>query len=349
MPGYLLGRFRDFQGEMVYIRNVYLPEHFFLVLEEKVAGAFGEEGVAKLYGAGKRHGYRFCTLARLPRSDLKFSVKMAFEFVEAIYAERIGVTIDLEQKILTLNTVDLAVTRVRGGGASITIGGCAGMWGYFVEDYDLSECGAIHIEGNHYVLICGPGKGLRDNNIKFYESHGAPEIGDVKTYQRLNQPPSVVPPRARNLKQLVDAKVLSNEKGPLKDYLASSLLISTEISLMYDLESLFGSEFVYEVSKEAFLFVGKDVPHQDDRDGFLAEMLTAFGYGIVTREGGVKSESFSFDGAPWYQTAEKSSMPVLRGAIEGFLEGQGGAPSKATLKGIELKNDRLAATIDLVW
>ena len=163
----------------------------------------------------------------------------------------------------------------------------------------------------------------------------------------LNQPPNVIPTAATNVQKLIEANILSNSDGMLKYSLPDSQLLSIEIWLPYELESLFGSDFICEVAKEALLSVAKNVPHQDNRDWFLADLLTALGYGIVTVERGGSSEIFRFDGAPWCEAAEKSSFPLLRGILEGFLEGQGGTSIRASFKRMELNNNRLTVIIEV--
>ncbi len=319
VPGYLLGRFRDFQGEAVYIRNILLPEAFFLMLEQKISGKFGEEGLARLYGVNKRFGYRFCTLARLPKSDLKFSVRLFYKFIEELFAESVEVNIDLDQKILSIDTKDLIITRSNGSG--FMVGGSAGVWGYFLNDYAMTECGVMHIEGNHYVLISGPPEKLKEIGIAFYEAKDLKNIDDLTMYRDLNQPPDVVPPTASNLERLTRDGLLFNDKGQLKYGTRNVVLLSSEISLMYELESAFGDQVLYEAAKESFVLLGKDIPIQPDGDTFLADLLTSLGLGIVDVERGAGSNTFRFNGAPWYYTAKDSTFPVLRGAVEGFLEG----------------------------
>ncbi len=346
IPGYLIGRYHDFQGEAVYVRNIFLSESFFLKLEEKVSRAMGSDGLAKLYGAGKRYGYRFCSIARLPRSEVKFSVRLLYEFIEAIYADSIDTNVDMEQKVLTITTKNLAVTRVNGGGFPI-VGGSAGVWAYLLGDFDTIECGVTHIADDRYVLVCGPTERLRESGIRFYESRGAPDIGDMALYRQLNQPPDIIPPTACNLERLLRENVLSNGRGQLQFAFPHERLLSTEISLPYELESLLGSQILYESARESFELIGRDVPKQQDRYSFLADMLTAFGYGIVTVERGVNSEEFRFAGAPWYSTAKDSDFPILRGAIEGFIAGQTESQAKAVYVKSELR-DNLTVHINAI-
>ena len=338
VPGYLIGRYQDFQGETVYVRNVFLSESFFLKLEERISHTLGEEGLARLYGVGKRYGYRFCTLAHLPKSDVKFSVRLLYEFIEAIYADSIKTDIDLDQKVLTITAKSMVVTRMNGGGFFV-VGGSAGVWAYFLGEFDALECGVTHVSGEEYILICGPPGILRESRVKFYEAHGIPDIGDVELYKQLNQPPDIIPAAACNLEKLVKAHIISNDKGSLQFAFPHDRLLSTEISLPYELEALFGSQLLYEVAKEAFILIGKDVPSQPDRYAFMADMFTALGYGIVTVEKGGSSETLRFSGTPWYSTSKDSAFPILKGAVEGFIEGQTGSAVRADYAKSELRGN----------
>ena len=323
IPGYVIGKYYTLQGQNAFVRNLFLSEPFFVLLEERIYNVYGQDGMEKLYGAGKRFGYRFSMLTRMPKSDLDFSVKMSFKFFESLYAESISVSVDTKQNLLILDTTDLVVTRVNGGGLPITVGGCAGIWGYFLDNFDGVECGVVTKSRGKNSLICGPEVALREKGIRYYKSKGKPEVMNEK-YAQFNKPPNPVPSSAFNVNKLMQTGLFIYEKGSLKFSLPNVRLIPVEISLPYDLERIFGDQIIYEVTKESFAIMGKNLPKQANSYSFLANMLTALGYGIVTTEKTASSENFNFIGVPWYNDAEKSQFPVLRGAIEGFLEGQTG-------------------------
>lgn len=346
VPGYVIGKYYTLQGQNAFVRNIFLSEPFFISLEEKVSEAYGRNGMEKLYGAGKRFGYRFSELTRMPKSDLEFSVKMSFKFFESLYAESITVDVDINHNVLTLDTSDLVVTRVNGGGLPLTVGGCAGIWGYFLNNFDGVECGVVPKGPGKYALICGPEVALQERGVQYYESKGKPETINEK-YVRFNKPPNPIPAGAFNVNKLMQTGLFMYEKGSLKFSLPNVRLIPVEISLPYDLERLFGDQIMYEVAKESFMIMGKNLPKQTNSYSFLANMLTALGYGIVTTEKTATHENFNFMGVPWYAGAEESRFPVLRGAIEGFLEGQMGTKISAIDIKSELYSNSLSVSIGI--
>lgn len=343
VPGYVLGS----QGSSIFIRNLFLSEPFFVSLEKRVSDKFGEEGLAKLYGVGKKLGYRFCALTNIPRSDIKFSVKMCYDFVESIYADRLLPDIDMEDKVITVDTENLVVTRINGSGLPVMIGGTAGIWGYLLNDFNSIECGIIRKSDGNYMLISAPAEKLKEMGIKFYESHGIPNMNDKPIYTRFNQPPSYIPPNVFNTNKMMHMEPFYYDKGPLKYALPHSRLLSIEIFLPYELETLFGDQMVYETAKESFAIIGKNIPRQANIHTYLANILTGMGLGIVTAEKGPGIMSFVFSGTPWYETASKSTFPLLRGAIAGFIEGQGNPPIKASYFRSELHVNTLRVVIDV--
>ena len=343
VPGYVLGS----QGSSIFIRNIFLSEPFFVLLEKKVSDRFGEEGLAKLYGVGKKLGYRFCALTNMPKSDIRFSVKLCYDFVESIYADRLLPDVDMEDKVITVDTENLVVTRMNGSGLPVTVGATAGIWGYFLSSFDSIECGIIRKSDGNYMLIGAPSEKLKEMGIKFYESHGTPNMNDRLIYTRFNQPPHYIPPNAFNTNKMMHTDPFYYDKGPLKYALPHSRLLSVEIFLPYELESLFGDQIVYETAKESFMIIGKNVPKQANAHAYISDILTGMGYGIVTSEKGPGTMSFVFSGAPWYDTASTSTFPLFRGAIEGFYEGQGKPPIRAVLDRSELHNNSLRVVIDI--
>ena len=342
VPGYILAK-----SPGAFARYIYLSEPFFVLLESKVADRLGEEGLKKLYGAGKRFGYRFCTLMGLSKTDIRFNAKMAFEFSAMFYADSIETKVDLANKVVVADTKDVVVTRVNGSGLSLMVGGAAGLWGYFLNDYDKIECGVIAKGGNRYIFVCGPPEKLIERGITFYEAHGAPDVNDRTIYILFNQPPGHIPSSAFNVTKLMHTPPFYYyDNNPWKHALPNVRLVDVEIAYPYELELTVGSQIVYEAAKESFKLIGQNVPKQLDSHFFLTNMLTALGYGIVTAERSSDSESFYFSGAPWYVAADKSTFPVIRGAIEGFLEGQG-IMAKASYARSEIYNTTFRVSIDV--
>ncbi len=327
IPGYVIGKFYTLQGQNVFVRNLFLSEPFFVSLEKQVAEEQGSAGLSKLYGVGKRFGYRFSELNKLPRSDIRSSAALAFRFIESLYAESISLSIDPDSRALTLDTVDLVVTRVAGGGLPLTIGGSAGIWSYLLSDFDGIECGVRNLSRNRYSLVSAPQGILKKQGMTYYTATGKPE-SEGRDYVRFNSPPQGIARQSYDINRLMQANLFNYQKGSLKFALPDVRFVPTELSLPYELEAAIGDQIVYRAAKESFRQVGMDLNKQTDSHLFLSNMLTALGYGLSNIGRGPKGRILNLTGFPWYRTSETSKFPIIRGAVEGFLEGQNGSAVK---------------------
>jgi hypothetical protein len=324
IPGYVIGKFYTLQGQSVFVRNLFLSEPFFVYLEREVSEEQGSVGLSKLYGVGKRFGYRFAELNRLPKSEIESSATLAFKFIESLYAESISLSIDLNVKSLTLDTVDLVVTRLNGSGLPLTVGGSAGIWSYFLGDFDNIECGVRRsLGGNRYLLVSAPEDVLKSQGMEFYRSRGRPKA-EGKDYARFNSPPQGIPRQSYDINRLMQANLFNYRKGSLKFALPDVRFVPVELSLPYELESAVGDDIVYKAAKESFRQVGIGLSRQADSYLFLSNMLTALGYGLSGIEKDADVRTLNLTGFPWYRTSGTSTFPIVRGAVEGFLEGQAG-------------------------
>lgn len=321
IPGYIIGKFYTTEGQHIFVRNLFLSESFFVELENLVNKNYGSEGLTKLYGIGKDFGYRFAALNRLPKGNIPLSIDLISNFFISLYAEDIIANIDSSKNKLSLYTKDLVVTRIKGGGFPITIGGSAGIWGYLLNNFENIESSVIKKNEKEYTIICSTKETLNSEGLHFFE-HSQLSFNSDSNYKTFNSPPNRIFSGAFNVNKLMQTGLFSYEKGNLKISVSNFRYVPVEISLPFELEYAVNDEILFEAARKSFSELGTKIEKQANSYIFLANMLTALGYGLVTivnTKGGIQ---LNFNGFPWYAGYERSKFPIIRGLIDGFLSGQ---------------------------
>ncbi|MFH0971757.1 MAG: hypothetical protein V1835_04285 [Candidatus Micrarchaeota archaeon] len=323
IPGYVIGRFSllGLMNNYIFARNVFIPETFFENLEAEVIKKQGEEGKNALYRIGKQFGFRFAELYHTSRGDIPRSMAAITHFFETLYAEKIESSIDLNEKMLTLLTEDMAVTRKDGGGYCLTIGGCAGIWAYLIDDYTV-ECTIRKTSDRRYEFKSAPSpilavKGSGDLII----CNEKPKAHSFDAYKLHNSPPFKIPSSALNMQKLMQTELFTLNKSELDFAITDNRFVPVELFVLFEIERIFDEETVYRAAHDSFRDIGSKVKHQNPLM-FISEILTAFGFGIADMLGEGNERIIIFHGYPWLDMQyEKTDFAVLKGAITGFLEG----------------------------
>ncbi len=324
IPGFVLGR-NPLGGQDAFVRNVFIPESFFVKLEREVVEKQGMDGKQALYAIGKKFGYRFSNLNHFPKMDPAMGAVNIFSFFETLYAEKIETVPDAQKKTMVLKSKDMAVTRKEGGGYCITVGGCAGIWAYLLDDYSI-ESGISKIGEGEYTLTAALPAKIAELGLESLNCTEKPETLDDNAYRRMNQPTLNIPQSAFNMQKLMATGLFSYKEGSLKFAISDTRFVPVETWWLYAIEARFGIEMVRDIAKETFAEIGKEVKRQPEPMMFITQMLTAFGFGYVELEKGEGRDIIIFRGYPWIGTEyEKTEFPFIRGAIMGFLEGHIGA------------------------
>ncbi len=345
IPGYVTGKFYTLEGQTAFVRNIFMPENFFVILENKVSVKLGKDGSQKLYAASKKFGYGFATSNRLPKANPEFSIDLVTRFFESLYAEELKVKVDVKKRYVELQTDDLFVTRMNGGGESITLGGFTGVCGYIFGDFKNID-GGVSKTGENYNIICGPSEELGKNNVEHFEFKGDIPSFD-KRYVQFNTPTQKIPQNSFSLEKLMKSSLFSYEKGELTFSLPGIRFAPVEISLIYLIGMEIDNQIIYEASKEAFQKISESMKKQANPYLFVSNILTALGYGVVTVEKMGGQILLSFEGFPWYTGCEVSTFPLLRGMVEGFLVGQKADKLNVVIKDNKITDNKLVVLISV--
>jgi hypothetical protein len=319
VPGYVVGKFYTLEGQNTFVRNAFMPETFFSNLELVAERKLGQEGLSRLYAASKSFGYGFADLNKLPK-NAGLAVDLVTRFFESLYAEELESKVDQKSKYVELHTKELFVTRLNGGGESITVGGWAGVCSYIFEDFDGMDC-AVTKSGGDYNLIFGSDTELKNRNVSHFSFQGIPDAMDQR-YRQLNKPTIQSSQSKFSLSKLMESGLFSYQKGALKFSLYDIRFAPVEISLIYLFGEHIEENVIYEAAKTAFTNIGENLKKQENAYLFLANFFTVLGYGVVSTSRTQDSVIVTFDGFPWYPKCDLSGLPLVKGMVEGLLKGQ---------------------------
>ena len=321
IPGYVAGKFYTIEGQSVFVRNVFVSETFFIELERLVMNELGTKGKAMLYRIGKQFGYRFSEMNRFPRSNPAKSIVLIASFLETLYAESIKSNVDASNKTLILDSEGLVITRESGGGYILTIGGCAGIWSYVVGDYSV-ECSSRKIGDARYELVSATPEVLEGRGFDVIRSIEKPKPLDITSYNLYNQPPTEISKTAPTIDKLMtQTDIISYKGGRLHLSVSNVRFIPIEISLLSEINRI-PLRFVSKAAYDSFYEIGKNTARQKDPYRFIAELLTAFGFGVVDVIVKNDSRDFNMDGYPYLTGSYKNmDFSFVTSIILGFLDG----------------------------
>ena len=78
-PGFVVTTFTE-GTKIIYLRDFFLPEQLFELIENNIVRSYGNQGKQALYSAGKKFGHLFASLSDFP-SIQNSDKKTLFNFV----------------------------------------------------------------------------------------------------------------------------------------------------------------------------------------------------------------------------------------------------------------------------
>lgn len=343
IPGYVVGKFYTMEGQTAFARNSFVPETFFLNLESMVKKELGMEGLSRLYAASKSFGYGFAGLNKLPKTNIGLSIDLVTRFFESLYAEELKSSVDSKLKYVELHSKNLFVTRINGGGESLTVGGWAGVCSYIFGDFNGMNCGVMQ-KGTDYDLIVSTNRLLDNKKIPHFTFQGVPQIPDQR-YEQFNKPTAQAFHSNFSLNKLMETGIFSYKKGSLSFSLYDIRFAPVEISLIYFLSEYIDNDIIYKAAKTTFEVIGKNMKKQENSYLFLANFFTVLGYGVVSINRAKDLVIINFDGFPWYPKCESSGLPLVKGMVEGLLKGQRANQYKINKVEVSVLKDRFVVSV----
>ena len=350
--GYISYGFYSLDGRNFFVRNLVIPEMFFTELENLVVKNKGhDEGIKELYRVGKRFGYRYAMFNRFPRGNInRLTLSTIFNFfVDAGYAKSIILSnVDLISKTFELQTENLVITSKNGMGYVLTVGGVVGLCCQLTSDYFL-EGNVKKISNSRYVLTISNPEILKQRSIKYFTENEIPQKINFSSYMQNNFPQETRSEALKSFGELLKEGTLDYKPGIISVKESRERVIIVEISLFFDIEETFDKETVYNAAYLPFHNIGFHYTKYQNPLENLAELFSAFGFGLVeVKEGVANKTTILFNGYPWYPKAtEYTSFPILRGAVEGFLNGNSERRYKAKIVSSNMVNNVFDVEIEL--
>ncbi len=329
-PGFIITAFTD-KDQETYLRDLFLPERLFELIEKRLIEKYGDDGRQALYSAGKKNGYLYASLSNFP--TIKNTTKKEFEefayllvrFVEGTYASGAEHKIDIENKIFSIYFDDYIICRKNGHGFLMTDGGITGIWAYAIDDKSI-EGAQLNCQGRGDAkchVFCAPESLIKEKTNKFFTEKELTDQKFDEMYKTMNE---IKKTNFSNnsLKDMLDAGFFEYKKGVLsyknnRFFLCDSHLLYLLEQEIKNLEG--GEQTLFESSYE----FGKELQQiydEDDYKKFIPDFFSALGFGDITfldRDDKLASVYY-----PWTIFSDKSKFIIFRGIISGIVSNSTG-------------------------
>jgi len=337
-PGFVINTFGG-KNQPIYLREFFLSEHLFELIENRIAEQYGERGKQALYSAGKKFGYLYASMSNFP--TLKKTTKKDFldfayflvRYIETLFAMDVQHEIDLEDKIFTMYIKEYIICRNNGLGYIMTDGGTAGIWSYALSDKTI-EGTQVECQGrgnDRCCVICAPEKKLKEKTNKFFTEINLRDEKIDNVYKKLNEIRKTTYSN-NSLKNLIDAKFFQYKGGVLS--YKKIRFFACDSHLLYILEDEIakledGEQILFDICFEYGKFV-RELYGGKNYKKFITDYYPALGFGDINvfDSNNLKVGSIFY---PWTVFSEKSRYIIFRGIMSGFI-------SDSIEKRIEFKN-----------
>ncbi len=340
-PGFIITAFTEHK-QITYLRDLFLPEKLFELIETAIVQKYGDRGKQALYSTGKKNGYIYASLSNFPTinscTTKEFSdfAYLLVRFVEGTYAQQADHELNLDEKMFTVAFKEYIICRHNGLGYIMTDGGIAGIWAYAIQD-KLIEGTQIECQGRgneRCFILCAPEQKIKEKTNNFFHEHDLPEKKFDTIYKTLNEIRKTT--YAHNsLRHLIDLGFFEFKQGILsykknRFFLCDShilYLLEEEISRLPDGEqNLFDASFEYgKLLQETYGYT--------DYQKFILDFFPALGFGetLFLNPNNLNITVIYY---PWTTFSVQSRYTVFRGVMSGFV-------SSSIGKRIEFKNFKI--------
>ncbi|MFH0859966.1 MAG: hypothetical protein V1921_02085 [Candidatus Altiarchaeota archaeon] len=323
-PGFLITQ-ASRKGARTYLRLLFLPERFFIILENRAIQKNGDAGKKVLYSIGKKFGYLYANLSNFP--NLKNSAeKEVLNFtgfftglLGVTYAKNVKYSIKKEEKKLVFTADEYLVCRSNGHGYLWAAGGSAGIWSYMMVDPSIEsvQIKCVGRGDDSCEIISAPPNILRREELEFFTETNVPTITESQAYERMNKIRHA--DYAKNsLKSLMDAGFLDYNRGEMM--YRKFRYFMCESHLIYVLEDEFKkSKDGQRVLFDSAFDCGFELAQEEKKLEFISDFLPALGWGdmVVTKSNG--KFNVICNHFPWSRYSENSDLVIFRGILSGML------------------------------
>lgn len=313
----------------VQLRQVLLPESFFIKFEEKIVKKFGDKGKKALYSIGKKFGYSFAINGRFenindhPGESVKDWVVVASKFVEGTYASNISQKIDVPEKTVDYELKNFVVCRKLGYDYFLATGGAAGLLAWILQDKSIE--GVMHDEktvGNDFfcTVTCAPVSKLKQ---KFKEEvYSETDLegleNDKMSYLTFNKEVDIQ--YKKSLATFLNSKTFSYSDGIIM-YKEKERFFLMEVSGMYLFELGINNQEMKNLMFETAFDVGFEMFHEFTKENTIGaiEILCALGWGEILILPANKKIRLLINYFPWTKFYKDINFDIIRGILSGIF------------------------------
>jgi predicted hydrocarbon binding protein len=337
-PGFIVTTFTE-NKFTTYLREFFLPELLFEIIENKIVQQYGEQGKQALYSAGKKFGYLYASMSNFPsvkdtaEKELSQFAYLFIRYCEGVFSSKANHNLNIDKKEFKISFNDYIICRHNGLGQVMAEGGSAGIWSYIMQDKNIegiqTECQGRG--DNRCAILCAPREKIEKiTNKLFIEADILDQTFDTN-YKALNEIRETK--FAQNsLQNLINHGFFDFRHGILS--YKNLRFFPAESHLLYIIENeimkLKGGEkclfdACYEFGKKLQQIYG-----ESDYQKFILDFFPSIGFGEI-RELDKEKLVIAAIYYPWTVFSMTSKYIILRGMLSGFISG-------SLNEKIELKN-----------
>ncbi|MCX6665060.1 MAG: hypothetical protein NT038_03215 [Euryarchaeota archaeon] len=344
-PGFIITAFTEHK-KTTYLRDIFLPEQLFEIIEKRIIECFGERGKQVLYSAGKKNGYIYSSLSNFPtiqrctKKEFSDFTYLLVRFVEGTYAKEAKYEINIDEKMFNIYFKDYIICRHNGLGYIMTDGGIAGIWAYAMQDKTVE---GIQIEcqgrGNQQCyIICAPEVFLLKKTPHIFHELDLSDQKSDSLYKTMNEIRKTIYSK-NSLKDLLNAGFFEFKQGILSYKKNRFFFCDSHILYLLEQEiaKLDGGE---QVLFNACFEYGKllqETYGYKDYQKFIPDFFSALGFGEVRVLDPTKPSIASVY-YPWTIFSETSKYIIFRGIVSGFVSSSLGKQIEFKTYNIVVKN-----------
>lgn len=337
-PGFVVTTFTE-KNQTTYLRELFIPERLFELIENRIVQEYGEQGKQVLYSAGKKFGYLYASMSNFPtikdctEKELSDFAYLFVRYMEVTSARQAKHEIDFKDKMFTISFKDYIVCRNNGLGHIMTEGGSAGVWAYEMQDKSL-EAVQLECEGRgnqRCFVICAPEQKIQEKTNNFFREQQMSERTFDDVYKTMNEIRQTTYSQ-NSMKTLLDTGFFEYDEGSF--FYKNIRFFGCESHILYLLEREIAKlENGEQVLFDACFEYGKTLREtygETDYQKFISDFFPALGFGDIAVLDADKL-SIATIYYPWTVFSETSKYIIFRGIMSGFV-------SSSLEKKIEFKN-----------
>jgi len=325
-PGFIITTFTE-HDTTTFLREIFLPEKLFEMIENKIVEKYGNQGKQVLYSAGKKFGYLYSSMSNFPtvnnhsQKDLEEFLYGLVRYMEVTFSKQATHEANFDEKTFSISFKDYVICPHNGHGYIMTDGGSVGIWSYLVQDKKVegiqTECQG---RGNSQCVVkCWPKKKFGEKNDKIFQEVNLPEYKFDTMYKSLNkiQPTKYT---TMSMKKLLDAKFFKYEEGNF--FYKKNRFFGSESHILYILENEIvklenGEKLLFDICYEFGRILQKN-SESTDYEKFIMDFFSGVGFGesIFVEHDPPKIVTIFY---PWSVYSEQSKYIIFRGILSGFV------------------------------